>query len=84
MCSPSAAIQHGRVGVNNATEYQRFFKGTGHPFTSHICRTMKKARKFSGSVSANDSCSLWWVSTHARLRSYFGELGGKGYCNVSL
>ena len=54
----------GRHGVNNATAYGEFFKRT-------ICPHIKGRSAYE--TEAEKVCSVWWVSTHARLRAYYPD-----------
>lgn len=49
----------GRRGVNNATEYQKLLQ-------SHICPTVR-------AEPPGDKCSLYWVSTHYRMKHHFPD-----------
>eukprot|EP01038_Epipyxis_sp_PR26KG_P014458 gene14458-19404_t len=62
-------FNHGRYdencGVNNATMYQKFFN-------QDICPQMKQHQNdYTGEVS--QKCSVWWVSTHYRVKGYFAD-----------
>jgi hypothetical protein len=54
-------VKPGRYGVNNPVAYQEFFE--------NVCSVIKYSR-LSG---ASDKCSVWWVSTHARIRTIFDD-----------
>lgn len=49
----------GRRGVNNATEYRKLMD-------SHICPAVRQR-------PVDDPCSLYWVSTHYRMKGYFPD-----------
>jgi hypothetical protein len=56
--------RYGRYGTNNATAYQLSFHD--------ICNKIRsESSKVDGHVS--DKCSVWWVSTHARIRTIFED-----------
>lgn len=56
---------HGRHGVNNATVYQEFFE-------RDICPTLRSnVEAYPGDTS--HPCSVWWISTHYRVRAYFED-----------
>ena len=57
----------GRMGVNNATLYSEYFEET-------ICPHLKK-HKADALVEAvqRGRCSVWWVSTHFRMKGYFPD-----------
>lgn len=56
---------HAREGVNNATLYSNFFKRTICP---HLAERVSPANPIN--FAAERTCSLWWVSTHARIKAY--------------
>lgn len=60
-------VRYGREGVNNATMYSNLFQ-------RDIC---PKIRKLSNNPSytgeVDGICSVFWVSTHYRLRAYFED-----------
>jgi hypothetical protein len=53
--------RYGRNGVNNATMYQQFFE-------QNVCKDMVR-----NALENGPQCSVWWVSTHARMRAYFED-----------
>lgn len=48
----------GRKGVNNATEYKKLLN-------THICPSV--------ATHTPENCSLWWASTHFRLKQHFPD-----------
>lgn len=61
--------RYGRTGVNNATELQGCFEGG-------ICKDLKNHEsddKYSHRIKPNGTCSVWWISTHHRVRGYFED-----------
>jgi hypothetical protein len=61
--------RYGRTGVNNATERQGCFE-------KNICKDLKNHvsdGKYSSKIMPNGTCSVWWVSTHHRVRGYFED-----------
>ena len=54
--------RYGRYGVNNATAHQLSFED--------ICREIKGNSMISGH---SKHCSIWWVSTHARIRTIWDD-----------
>lgn len=72
-CEPGTALlwsfgnhrlsRYGRYGVNNATAYQLSFE--------QVCSRIKHSDKVNGHV--NKQCSVWWVSTHSRIRTIFDD-----------
>ena len=54
--------RHGRHGINNATAYSQLFEGNPCP---HILN--------SKDVLSSDQCSVWWISTHYRIKGYFPD-----------
>ena len=63
-------VRYGRAGVNNATMYQQYFE-------KDICPTLRSKKEMlagDGLARAADRpCSVWWVSTHYRMRAYFED-----------
>ncbi len=58
--------KNGRNGVNNATMYQEFFE-------RDICPTLKNnENKYTGDF-ASHPCSVWWISTHYRMKAYYDD-----------
>jgi hypothetical protein len=52
-------------GVNNATMYQAVFE-------QDVCPQMReKIQEYTGEV--NKKCSVWWISTHYRVKGYFHD-----------
>lgn len=60
-----------RHGINNATVYSDFFKRTICPHVQ--ARADAAAGSNAINPAAEKTCSLWWVSTHARLKAYFTD-----------
>lgn len=59
--------RHGRAGVNNATAFQEFFE-------KDICPLMReKSATYSGEAGGGSACSIWWVSTHYRVKAHFDD-----------
>ena len=59
--------KYGRSGVNNATLYQQFFE-------RDICPMIKKkSTSITNQSIKKNSCSIWWISTHYRVRAYFPD-----------
>ncbi len=61
--------RYGRTGVNNATELQGCIE-------QNICKELKVQEHtgyYSPRISPNSSCSVWWVSTHYRVRAFFED-----------
>lgn len=54
----------GRHGVNDAGVYSNFFKRTICP---HV---LGRSPNSTVDLAVEKVCSIWWVSTHARLRAY--------------
>lgn len=52
--------RYGRSGVNNASMYQQFFE-------QNVCQEMARNGLSGG------QCSVYWLSTHARMRAYFED-----------
>jgi hypothetical protein len=76
--------RYGRHGVNNATAYAEFFQKDICPALARKKASTMDALKATtpgteqysrlmryGEVS--ESCSVWWVSTHYRMRAYFDD-----------
>jgi len=58
-----------RQGINNATLYSDYFRRTICP---HVMGRINGAH--SGiNLAAERVCSVWWVSTHARLKAYYAD-----------
>lgn len=61
--------RHGRQGVNDPKMYQEYFE-------RDICQVLKQdsagAKKYSGPY-AKHPCTVWWISTHYRMRAYFDD-----------
>lgn len=57
--------RYGRDGVNNATMYQQFFE-------KDICPALKdKMSDITGDYT--HPCSVWWISTHYRVKAFFDD-----------
>jgi hypothetical protein len=56
----------GRAGVNNASLYQQFFQ-------RDICDYSGARGKDRPALNIGQPCSVWWVSTHYRMRAYFED-----------
>jgi hypothetical protein len=54
--------RYGRYGVNNATAHQLSFE--------NVCHSIKQSKLVTGQ---SQKCSVWWVSTHARIRTIFDD-----------
>jgi hypothetical protein len=58
--------RHGRAGVNNATAYSEFFQ-------KDICPSLRQRGKLAHDGEVSEPCSVWWVSTHYRVKAYFDD-----------
>jgi hypothetical protein len=61
--------RYGRTGVNDPKLYQEMFE-------KDICDVLKQdydgPKKYSGPI-ASHPCSMWWISTHYRVRGIFED-----------
>lgn len=57
--------RHGRDGVNNATAYQEFFE-------RDICPALRTSQSVH-TGSLDRPCSVYWVSTHYRMKANFDD-----------
>lgn len=57
-----------RYGVNDPAAYKEFFE------KDRICPLMReKVNTYSGAISNQDKCSVWWISTHYRYQQHFPD-----------
>lgn len=61
-------LAHGRYGVNDGAAYQALFEKEG---TCPYFREHKD--KLTGKIDPNGPYSVWWVSTHQRVRQHFPD-----------
>jgi hypothetical protein len=56
-----------RYGVNDAAAFQKFFWHS-------VCPAMtSRAAVYTGEAGRDKQCSVWWVSTHARVVGHFHD-----------
>jgi hypothetical protein len=60
--------RYGRHGVNNATAFQELFNNSICP---HIRDASQQGKLHS--YHTNETCSIWWISTHWRIIGWFDD-----------
>jgi len=73
--------RHGRQGVNDPKMYQEYFE-------RDICQVLKQdatigTNKYSGPF-AKHPCSIWWISTHYRMRAIYDDEHPENVYNYNL
>jgi len=69
-----------RYGVNNPQAYQDLFESQEGP-----CPQLKQhGHRFNGTAGGKNRCSVWWVSTHARIQQHYPDESPENVRNYNL